>query len=161
YRPDFERLAKEHQQGITREMAGIKSLDVRAVADLWDSYMHVLVGVDEQGHPRVKRIEDIRRDGKPIFIGQGAQAALARRILCQYGIFASMDEAREAFKPPTDPVAQANDLQQKDFDDVQDMLRSGELQVAFLLTSTADFRDHLAAKRSTHEGALHLLPIDR
>src|SRR5262249_19212686 len=110
YRPDFERLAKEHQQGITREMAGIKSLDVRAVAHLWDSYMHVLVGVDEQGIPRVKRIEEIRRDGKPIFIGQGAQAALARRILCQYGIFASMDEAREAFKPPTDPVAQANDL---------------------------------------------------
>src|SRR5262249_31582324 len=80
---------------------------------------------------------------------------------CQYGIFATMDEAREAFKPPTDPVAQANDFQQRDFDDVQDMLRSGDVQVAFLLTSTADFRDHLAARRSTHEGALHLLPIDR
>src|SRR5262249_56217796 len=109
-----EGWVEERERGIEGERVGMKSVDVRAVADLWDSYMHVLVGVDEQGRPRMKRIDDIRRDGKPIYIGQGAQAALARRILCQYGIFASMDEAREAFKPPTDPVAHANDLLQKD-----------------------------------------------
>src|SRR5262249_13853252 len=106
-------------------------------------------------------IEDIRRDQKPIYVGQGAQAALARRILCQYGVFGSMDEAREAFKPPTDPAALSNDLQQKNFDDIQDSLRAGEVPVAFLLTSPADFRDHLAKERGTTAGALHLLPIDR
>ncbi len=70
FRPAFPDLVAKGEPQIPDELADVHSVDVRAVADLWDSYLHVLVAADEAGMPAFASIGRI--DPKAaINVGQG------------------------------------------------------------------------------------------
>ena len=159
FRPNIADLAKRHQPGINPAHANVQSLDVRAIADLWDSYLHVFVTTDASGNPAFPTIDAI--DPKaPIYIGQGAQAALSRKVLCKYGVFDDDDEAKLALDGARNPSDPAQALQAGTMAETIDAVRAGRIKVAFVLTSTADIQKYFEGKRAD-QGDLHLLPIDR
>ncbi len=160
YRPNFADLRRRRQPGITPELAEVHSVDVRAVADLWDSYLHVLVAADPAGAPLVPSIEAV--DPKSaIFVGQGAQAMLARRILCKYGVFASDEDAKKALDHSLVPGEKDRHLQEEKLTDVIAAVRARRIPVAFVLTSWTDVHELFAATSGQGQGGLQVLPIDR
>lgn len=128
----------------------INRLDVRAIADLYDSYLYILVGSNANGGPKVKRIEEIKSTMR-MHAGRGVQNEIACEILRAYGIFGASKK--------DDPR-----LIMKDYYPLKDQLgdlRNDRVDVVFLLTSPDDLRVAMEQPEDVGSSGLHLLNVDR
>ncbi|WP_076348459.1 hypothetical protein [Paludisphaera borealis] len=138
------------QDGIRPSGASkLERLNVRAIADLYDSYLYVIVGSTENGEPKFKQIEDLPPTAK-FHAGRGVQNEIACEILRTYGVLSDCkkDDARLI---EIDPYPLRDQL---------DDLKSGRLDVVFLLTSSEDLRAVMDEATPIEPHELHLLNVD-